>query len=175
MQLPEHGANPHHVYATLGIDLPTRVLDFSENVNPAGPPQVVREMWPNLLAEIGAYPDPAGEPFLSEVAKFHGVAKSSVFVGNGAAELLALVAERYRGKRAIVVHPTFSEYEATLTAKEVEVVRVVASETDGFKLPLSEVKQAMASAAVLYLCTPNNPTGVMPEREELQDIIRLRC
>ncbi|WP_318616962.1 pyridoxal phosphate-dependent aminotransferase [Sporosarcina sp. YIM B06819] len=171
MQLPEHGANPHHVYATVGIDLPARVLDFSENVNPAGPPQAVREMWPELLADIGAYPDPAGEPFLAEVANFHEVAKSSVFVGNGAAELLALVAERYRGKRAIVVHPTFSEYEATLTAKQVEIVRVVAVETDGFKLPLREVKQAMSSAAVLYLCTPNNPTGVIPERDVLHDII----
>ena len=172
MQLPEHGANPHHVYEKLGIDLPARVLDFSENVNPAGPPQAVREMWPNLMAEMAAYPDPSGEPFLSEAANFHGIAKSSVFVGNGAAELLALVAERYRGKRAIVVHPTFSEYEATLLAKQVDVVRVVAAETDGFKLPLSEVKQAMATAAVLYLCTPNNPTGVMPEREDLQDLIR---
>lgn len=172
MQLPEHGANPHHVYARLGIDLPSRVLDFSENVNPAGPPQAVQELWPNLLAEMEAYPDPSGEPFLSEAANFHGIAKSSVFVGNGAAELLALIAERYRGKRAIVVHPTFSEYEATLLAKQVDVVRVVAAETDGFKLPLSEIKQAMASAAVLYLCTPNNPTGVMPEREGLQDLIR---
>lgn len=172
MQLPEHGANPHHVYAKLGIDLPSRILDFSENVNPAGPPQAVRAMWLSLLAEIGAYPDPVGEPFLSAVATFHGVDKSLVFAGNGAAELLALVAERYRGKRAIVVHPTFSEYEATLIAKQVEVVRVVAVEKDGFKLPLSEVKQAMASAAVLYLCTPNNPTGIMPERADLDDIIR---
>ncbi len=172
MQLPEHGANPHQVYAKLGIDMPSRVLDFSENVNPAGPPQAVRAMWLSLLAEIEAYPDPVGEPFLSAVANFHGVAKSSVFAGNGAAELLALVAERYRGKRAIVVHPTFSEYEATLIAKQVEVVRVVAVEKDGFKLPLSEVKQAMTSATVLYLCTPNNPTGIMPERADLDDIIR---
>lgn len=172
MQLPEHGANPHHVYSRLGIDLPARVLDFSENVNPAGPPQAVRAMWPNLLAEIGAYPDPAGEPFISAVADFHNVSKSQLFVGNGAAELLALIAERYRGKRAIVVHPTFSEYESTLHAKNVEVIRVVASEKDGFKLPLSEIKQAMVSGAVLYLCTPNNPTGMMPERWELTDLIR---
>ena len=47
-------------------------------MNPAGPPQAVRAMWSSLLAEIGAYPDPAGEPFLSAVAHFHGVAKSSV-------------------------------------------------------------------------------------------------
>ncbi len=56
MQLPEHGANPHHVYAKVGLDLPQRVLDFSENVNPAGPPQAVIAMWPDLLAEIGSYP-----------------------------------------------------------------------------------------------------------------------
>ncbi|MFJ7934270.1 pyridoxal phosphate-dependent aminotransferase [Sporosarcina sp. NPDC096371] len=172
MQLPEHGANPHHVYAKVGLDLPQRVLDFSENVNPAGPPQAVIAMWPDLLAEIGSYPDPEGQPFLSAVADFHGIPQSLLFAGNGAAELLALVAERYRGKRAIVVHPTFSEYEATLTAKQVEIIRVVASEMNGFMLPLQEIRQEMASAAVLYLCTPNNPTGIMPTREDLNDIIR---
>lgn len=172
MRLPEHGANPHHVYAKLGVDVPARVLDFSENVNPAGPPQTVRVMWPNLLAEMGTYPDPVGEPFLTAVADFHDIDKSQLFVGNGAAELLALIAERYRDKRAIVVHPTFSEYEATLRAKNVEVIRVIASELDGFKLPVDEVKQAMATAPVLYLCTPNNPTGVMPAQEDLGAIIR---
>ena len=49
MQLPEHGANPHNVYARLGIEPPARLLDFSENVNPAGPPDSITEMWPSLL------------------------------------------------------------------------------------------------------------------------------
>src|SRR3954462_15919697 len=110
MQLTEHGANPHHVYARLGIEVPKHVLDFSENVNPAGPPQVIVNRWPDLWAQLGAYPDPQGEPFLSAVAGNHGLPNSYFFAGNGAAELVALVAERYRGKRAVVVHPTFSEY-----------------------------------------------------------------
>ncbi len=172
MQLPEHGANPHHVYARLGIEVPKHVLDFSENVNPAGPPQVIVNRWPDLWAQLGAYPDPQGEPFLSAVAGYHGLPNSYFFAGNGAAELLALVAERYRGKRAVVVHPTFSEYESTLKAKKVEIIRVVASEADGFTLPVREIMEAMAEASVLYLCTPNNPTGVMPRREVLQTIIR---
>ncbi|WP_342513275.1 threonine-phosphate decarboxylase [Sporosarcina sp. FSL K6-1522] len=172
MQLPEHGANPHQVYAKLGMDVPERILDVSENVNPAGPPQAVLEMWPRLVAELASYPDPDGEPFLSAVADFHSVPSSFIVAGNGAAELLALVAERYRGKRAVVVHPTFSEYEATLLAKQVEIVRVVASEAEGFTLPLADIYQAMESSAVLYLCTPNNPTGMLPEREVLRTIIR---
>lgn len=172
MVLPEHGANPFMVYEKLEIDRPGQIIDFSENVNPAGPPKVIQESWEELAAKITAYPDPEGEPFLSAVANFHDIEKASLFIGNGAAELLTLNAERYRGRKAIVVHPTFSEYETSLNAKGVEVIRVLASEEDGFKLPLAEIKAAMKSASALYLCTPNNPTGVMPEQDDLVNIIR---
>ncbi|MEK5067260.1 bifunctional adenosylcobinamide kinase/adenosylcobinamide-phosphate guanylyltransferase [Sporosarcina sp. FSL K6-1508] len=172
MKLPEHGANPNDVYSKLGIAQPTQLLDFSENVNPAGPPDAITQMWPSLLSKLRTYPNPEGEPFLSAVADYHSISPASLFAGNGAAELLALLAERYRGKCAIVVHPTFSEYEATLLAKDVEIVRVFASEKDGFKLPLEELLDAMNSAAVLYLCTPNNPTGIMPARADLNVIIQ---
>jgi threonine-phosphate decarboxylase len=172
MQLPEHGANPHNVYARLGIDPPAQLLDFSENVNPAGPPDSITQIWPSLQDLLKAYPNPEGEPFLSAAAEYHGISTDCLCAGNGAAELLALVAERYRGKQAIVVHPTFSEYEATLTGKNVEIVRVLTSEKDGFKLPVKKLLDAMNSATVLYLCTPNNPTGVMPERTDLNEIIR---
>ena len=74
-------------------------------------------MWGDLFAKLAIYPDPKAEPFLSAAAHFHGIGKEFLFAGNGAAELLALIAERYRGKQGIVVHPTFSEYEATLKAK----------------------------------------------------------
>ena len=172
MRLPEHGANPRHVYENLGLEPPSRIMDFSENCNPAGPPRAVLELWPQLLSRLSVYPDPSGEPFLSKVADYHGVTTSSVVAGNGAAELLSLIAERYRGKRAIVVHPTFSEYEATLQAKGVEIDRVIASETDGFRLPVEAILDRVAEASVVYICTPNNPTGIMPEREELLAIIR---
>ncbi|NYF23455.1 bifunctional adenosylcobinamide kinase/adenosylcobinamide-phosphate guanylyltransferase [Sporosarcina sp. JAI121] len=172
MQLPEHGANPRSVYARLGMEPPARLLDFSENVNPAGPPESVAQIWPQLLDRLKAYPNPEGEPFLSAAADYHGISVDYLFAGNGAAELLALLAERYRGKRAIVVHPTFSEYEATLTAKSVEIVRVLASEDNGFKLPLEAILDGMDSASVVYICTPNNPTGILPAAENLFEIIR---
>lgn len=172
MELPEHGANPHNVYATLGIETPAQLLDFSENVNPAGPPESITEMWPSLRDLLKAYPNPEGEPFLSAAADYHGISTDYLFAGNGAAELLALLAERYREKRAIVVHPTFSEYEATLQAKNVEIVRVFASEKDGFKLPMDAILEAMTTVSVLYLCTPNNPTGIMPVSSDLNMIIR---
>ncbi|MDW0116425.1 threonine-phosphate decarboxylase CobD [Sporosarcina thermotolerans] len=171
MQLPEHGANPRHVYEKFGMEAPAEINDFSENCNPAGPPRAVFELWPKLISRLNAYPDPSGEPFLSGAANYHGIPVSSVIAGNGAAELFSLIAERYRGKQAIVVHPTFSEYEATLQAKGVEITRIVASEEDGFKLPVETILNSLSSASVVYLCTPNNPTGILPERADLLSII----
>lgn len=171
MHLPKHGANPHRLYERMNVPMPEVVYDFSENVNAFGLPTGIMEKWPALLLEITRYPDPEGEPFLSAAANFHHVPKDQLFIGNGAAEVLALLAERYRGKTAIVVHPTFSEYEATLEAKEVTVERIIASESTGFQLPIDEVKKAMKTADVLYLCTPNNPTGLLPRKEVLMMLI----
>ncbi|MDN4606041.1 threonine-phosphate decarboxylase CobD [Sporosarcina highlanderae] len=169
--LPEHGANPRRVYEKLGMEAPAELIDFSENCNPSGPPAAVLELWPKLISRLNGYPDPSGEPFLSVAANYHGIEVSSVIAGNGAAELLSLIAERYRGKRAIVVHPTFSEYETTLQAKGVEIVRLIASEEDGFKLPQEAILDSLPSASAIYLCTPNNPTGILPERADLLSII----
>lgn len=171
MSLPNHGANPHHVYSSLSIAQPEKILDFSENVNPLGPPATVQENWSNLQTVMNRYPDPLGEPFLTTVAQFHNVSTDSVFVGNGAAEVFSLLAERYRGKRAIVVHPTFSEYASTLKARDVEIINLSLIDIVTGELPVGEIKDHMVDADVLYLCTPNNPTGTMPVREDIMEIV----
>lgn len=179
MQLPKHGANPHRLYESMKISMPPILHDFSENVNAFGLPQQIREKWPQLLEKVTAYPDPKGEPFLTQAAMFHQVSENHLFIGNGAAEIFALLAERYRGKKAILVHPTFSEYETTLQAKSVTIKHIIAPEETGFKLPLEAIYKEMKTADVLYLCTPNNPTGVLPSTWELLDLIdygkRVQC
>lgn len=170
MSLPSHGANPHRVYEQLNIDMPAVVYDFSENVNARGLPTAITEAWPALINHLPTYPDPLGEPFLAEISAIHRVTADQVFIGNGAAEILMLLAEYYRGKHAIIVHPTFSEYEATLRAKEVSIDRILMDET--LQLPVEQVKKAMKTADVLYLCTPNNPTGILPSAAVLTELIR---
>lgn len=171
MQLPNHGANPHRLYEKLNMTMPPVVYDFSENVNALGLPKQIKAKWPQLLQQVTAYPDPYGEPFLSSAARFHRLPKDFLLIGNGAAEVFSFLAERYRGKKALIVQPTFSEYEATLEAKGAEVQHIVMSEATGFSLPIDEIKEAMQGANVLYLCTPNNPTGLLPSRKALTELI----
>ena len=171
MSLPNHGANPHHVYKNLSLTAPDQIIDFSENVNPLGPPESIQLVWNDYQKSIRLYPDPVGEPFRTNVAKFHNISPESIFVGNGAAEIFSLLAERYRGKQAILVHPTFSEYEATLKVRHVNIVNVFMKEISTGELPVAELKKQMQHSDVLYLCTPNNPTGTLPKRSVIQELI----
>lgn len=171
MQLPNHGANPQNVYGQLGLTMPTNVYDFSENVNGAGPPPFVEARWRTFYPLIQRYPDPDGEPFLSKVAKFHGVTKESVLLGNGASELFSVLARRYENKRVIVIHPTFAEYERMLKAANAEVIQVVVEDVLQYKLPMERLFTQMEDADALIICTPNNPTGVLPKKSELMQLV----
>ena len=54
--------------------MPETVIDFSENVNPLGPPAFVNRTMVNVCTSlITKYPDPLGEPFLSAAANYHDV------------------------------------------------------------------------------------------------------
>lgn len=171
MQLPNHGANPQNVYGQIGMAMPTEIYDFSENVNAAGPPPFVEARWRTFYSLIQRYPDPDGEPFLSKVAAFHGVSKDTVLLGNGASELFSVLARRYENKRVIVIHPTFAEYERTLKAAHAEVVSVVVDDVLHYALPMERLFAEMVGADALIICTPNNPTGVLPKKSELLQLI----
>lgn len=171
MSLPNHGANPHRLYEQLSIQKPLQIIDFSENVNPAGPPMFIQENWGELFHLISRYPDPQGQPFLSAVADFHGVSEAQILLGNGAAEIFSLLALLFHQKRAIVIDPTFSEYEATLAVNDVEIIHLEVEDIATWKLPIESIIRAMQQADVLYLCTPNNPTGVLPSKEDLLSLM----
>lgn len=148
--------------------MPKTVIDYSENVNPLGPPAFVYEKWSTYAQLMTKYPDPLGEPFLSAAAKYHDVSNENVLVGNGAAEIFASLAKRYENKRAVLIHPTFSEYEATLAPYKVYIKEIIATG----KLPLDEVLDEVEFAEVIYICRPNNPTGYLIPLEEIVEIAK---
>lgn len=169
--LPNHGANPQLLFEQLKIPMPEKMIDFSENVNFAKMPLPIQQNWASYLPLLEKYPHPKGEPFLSEIAKYHQVKKEMVFVGNGAAEIFTLLANFFTKKKVIIVHPTFSEYESTLAAQEADIFHLEVERIEDWSLPMYRILQQMKKADAIYLCTPNNPTGVLPPREQLEEII----
>lgn len=170
--LPSHGANPHKLFQQFGMPQPEQIIDLSENVNVAGMPQSIKDSWTNYVQVIERYPDPQGEPFLSAVADQHQVSKECVLVGNGAAELFTFLATFLARKQVILVHPTFSEYEATLSVHEAQLIHIEVEDICTWSLPMEKIQIEMQQAQAIYICTPNNPTGVLPPQEQLQTIMK---
>lgn len=171
--LPIHGANPQLLFQQLKIPMPEHVIDFSENVNFAGLPFGIKERWDEFLPLLEKYPHPKGEPFLSAIAQHHTIHNQHVFVSNGAAEIFTLLANLWAKKKVIIVHPTFSEYELTLTAQQAEIIHLDVLNIENWSLPMTKIRRQMEKAHAIYLCTPNNPTGVLPPKKQLEEIVAL--
>ncbi|OKL36041.1 threonine-phosphate decarboxylase CobD [Domibacillus mangrovi] len=158
MNLPSHGANPSHLYKASGVTEPRNVLDFSVNTNPFGPPSWLKEKWPALLHTIEDYPDPTGRKAVAAIAEQFTVSHEQILLGNGAAEIIHFIARHAAGQKAVICTPAFSEYEDACEAYNCPVESVPVS-IDNWKLPVNELIEKAVDAAVIFLCTPNNPTG----------------
>lgn len=152
--------------------MPKTVYDLSENVNFLGFPKQIEMLWQDLLAKITSYPNALAEPLRTMIATKHNVTPECILVGNGGAELLTFYAQVYKGKKVILIHPTFSEYKMTLEAAGAEIVNITVGDFVNYHLPLEEVKLHMKAADCLYLCNPNNPTGALIQRETIIELIK---
>ncbi len=164
-----HGGNIWAAMRQSGLP-PDRIVDFSVDLNPLGPPPCVRTLIGRHLEDLQRYPDPDAQALREAIAAFHGIAPDTILPGNGAAELIWLVARSRPIAKAVIVVPTFSEYGwAVEHSGAVVVEEVVADEDRRFEIEMSA--QAwdgkLAAANVVFLCNPNNPTGAVVRRDEV--------
>lgn len=128
------------------------LLDLAVNVRPDAPPPWLREAL--AAADLTRYPDDRAA--VAAVAARHGRAPAEVLLAAGAAEAFVLLARALRPRRAVCVHPSFTEPEAALRAAGHAVERVVLPEP--FVLDPALVPD---DADLVVLGNPTNPTGVL--------------
>lgn len=136
-------------------------FDFSANINPAGLPESVTNALIRTASHCSAYPDPYCTALREKIARSEGVCAASVLCGNGAAELIYAFAYALpKEKPALVISPTFCDYAAALSAADIETEQYLLSQADGFCLTDSVLQQDLSCFGALFLCSPNNPTGI---------------
>lgn len=92
------------------------------------------------------------------------MAKDTILLGNGASELFSVLARRYAKKRVIIVHPTFLNMSEHCAAGA-DIVPVLVTDFIEYTLPMEQLQHEMMEADAVYICTPNNPTGVLPKKK----------
>ncbi|WP_270180080.1 threonine-phosphate decarboxylase CobD [Alkalihalobacillus sp. CinArs1] len=170
MTLPSHGSNPHYLYKSLNLTKPDRYSDFSANLNPIGPPLELKERWNDSFEAITTYPDPKALSLTKKLANEWNVDEANVLIGNGGAELISLVGRFLAGKRVCIVQPTFSEYENACRSNGCEVLNHSLEEGD-WELDAASIINKMKQVDALFLCSPNNPTGLAYSETEIKMLL----
>jgi histidinol-phosphate aminotransferase len=177
LQEPEsvHGALDFAELERLHL-APDAILDFSVNGNPYGPSPQVHQALPQV--RIDRYPDREALALRRALATHLDVTPEQIVVGNGSSELLWLIAMAFLnpGDTALVVGPTFGEYTRAAALMGAQVKTCQAQPEAGF-IPSPEiVAQHLNTDApqVVFLCNPNNPTGVFLPPERLVAWARMR-
>jgi threonine-phosphate decarboxylase len=171
MEWPNHGGQPSSIKQMFKLSTEVELYDFSANLNPLGPPSWFQKELQVITKNLSAYPDPTYREARTAIGDCVGMDYHQVMVTNGGAEAIFLVAKVFEGKKALIVQPTFTEYEQACRHYRVEVEEVYLEQTKNFQFPLEEVIQRLDEVDVLFICRPNNPTGTIIKEETLRQII----
>jgi threonine-phosphate decarboxylase len=151
------------------------ILDFSANVNPLGPSRRVIETICENVWRLPYYPDPDCTELKKALTRYIGeIGTDNLVVGNGSTELIYLFCEVFmeRGDSALIPEPTFGEYENAVKRAGGRPVYVKLGRD--FRIDVNLILEKMTpSVKAVFLCNPNNPTGILASREDLLEIIEI--
>ena len=136
-------------------------LDFSASLSPLGMPGRVYQAAVDAMRGAGRYPDPSCRRLRAALSERHGVDRAQIVCGAGAADLIDRLARVLQPKRALIPAPTFSEYERALLSVGCEVERFPLP--GDFHLQEEFVGAITPETDAVFLCNPNNPTGLLTE------------
>ena len=167
-------------------------IDYSANINPLGLPQGVKEELARCIEGpvCCVYPDSQCRDLVKALSDYHQTPEDWILCGDGAADMIFGLAFALKPKKALLLAPSFLEYEQALKAVDCDISLFYLKEENGYRLDVEELcktleqasgvsmpdpcidSQRLASAAnpsydILFLCNPNNPTGIAVKKEQV--------
>lgn len=153
----------------------SEIIKLDANENPYGPSPLVVAALGSLGNDAAIYPDPEYRRLRMQLEDYAGVDKDHILVGSGADELIDLIVRLFVDPADAVVScpPTFGMYavDANLAgANLVEVPRL-----DDFSIDVATIEAAIQShkPKLLFLCSPNNPSGNLLPEADLERLLAL--
>ena len=121
---------------------------------------------------LNRYPDPQCGPLRAALASWLGIEPDRLWLGNGSDEALDVLVRTFvdPGEPVVVCTPTYGMYEVTARAHDAEVRRVPLD--DDFDLDVPASAAAARGAKLVFICSPNNPTGNLLSPARVEELAR---
>lgn len=158
------GRSIEEVAAEYGL---SGVVKLASNENALGPVPGSMDAIRGALEGLHRYPDGGAKALVERLAKKLDVSPSSIFMGNGGDDVLSVLSRTFlnEGDEVIIPQPTFSPYAHV---SRVMGARVVFSPLLEMRIDLADVlDKVSARTKIIFLCSPNNPTGGILAEDEL--------
>lgn len=166
-----HGSDLEKIEEIYGIKK-EEIVSFSANVNPLGVSPLLRCALSEKIDAITTYPDREYTSLRKCIAAYCGTEYENVIVGNGSTELISLFIQIEHPKKALVIGPTYSEYEREIALGGGTTLYYPLKESDNFKLNVEDfLTHLNESIDLLVICNPNNPTSSSIRRGEMRHIL----
>lgn len=148
------------------------ITDFSANINFKGMPQSVVAAAKQGIEECGHYPDIEYRELRQAIAGFENVPENFIVCGNGAAEIIFSIVLAVKPAKALITAPTFYEYEKALLASGCFINKYKLKEEADFQIQMDFLEQITKETDLVFLCNPNNPTGILTEPEFIHKVMK---
>jgi len=133
------------------------LLDANENPFPFG---------------YNRYPDPLQRELKKKIGELKNISPENIFLGNGSDEIIDLLIRAFcsPGEDSILINtPTYGMYEVCANINNVNIIKV---ELDGkFQLDTPQVLEKCKQTKIIFICSPNNPTGNLVNKNSILEIL----
>jgi threonine-phosphate decarboxylase len=165
-----HGGNIIATAKELGCRI-SDLVDMSSNLSPFAPAPDLLATLHGRLAEIAYLPETGSESLCALYAARHHLARDQVLVGNGTTEYIFSIPTVVDVKRGIIVNPTYSDYHLASARSGLETTSFPLRPAEGFQLDLDRLSYTLKGDELVFICNPNNPTGILVPTLQLHEFI----
>ncbi len=155
-------------------ELNQNVLKLDSNENYVIPKQFQNDIisLAKKNSDVREYPLGKVEYLIQRISKFVKMPSSMIGVGNGSDQILDLILSNFASKQTKVLtsNPTFGFFEERCKLYSIPLIAIPFS--NDMKLDIKDFKKQSKNAGILYLDSPNNPTGFQFSKNEVQKLIK---
>jgi adenosylcobyric acid synthase len=144
-----------------------KILDFSANINPLGPPEWLRATISRSIEKLVHYPDPDNYDLVQAIASQYQVAPETIVAANGTTELLYHLPKVLGRSRAIIPVPSYIDYAKVMHLAGMTVEPFPLAAENEFCFDPRSLAPLLAGDELVVIGSPNNPTGKVTDPDQI--------
>ncbi len=168
-----HGSDLEKIEKIYGIKKED-ITSFAANVNPIGISPKLRHTLADHIDDITGYPDREYTSLRRCIGTYARTNADHIIVGNGSTELISLFIQITHPKQALILGPTYSEYEREITLGGGSAIYHQLDEANDFAMDMEKLAIQLTDDIDLFVfCNPNNPTSSAVKCSQMRQILSM--